>query len=154
MDPGSCDRRGGATLLVMLSCMSRLRIALLCIVFFAVAALPAATSAGTISPLIKGEEVGYFGTGLMAHHLSVFVYSGSQPRRTRVRVCVKGVCKTAIGHAGRTAWYSASFTTRPLPMGAHVTFSATVSSRAKRATTKVTKPLLCMHNNGSTPQTS
>ena len=115
--------------------------------------VPAAGSARTVKPAIRGDEVGYFGTGLLAHRLSVFVYSSTQPRAgTRVTVCVKGVCKRARGHGGRVAWYSASFRTSPLPMGAPVTFSAVVSSPAGRAGTKVTKGLLCMHNNGSTPQ--
>ncbi len=105
--------------------------------------------------MIKGDEVGYFGNANVAHRLSVFVYSSSQPRAgTHVTVCVKGVCEKAQGHNASTAWYEASFKTSPLPMGAPVTFSVAISNRAGRAGTKVTKNLLCMHNSGSTPQTS
>ncbi len=104
--------------------------------------------------LIKGDEVGYFGSANVAHVLSVFVYSSAQPGPgTHVTVCVKGVCRTAVGHRARMAWYSASFKTSPLPMGAPVTYSVAVVNRGRRATTKVTKDLLCMHNSGSTPQT-
>jgi hypothetical protein len=112
-----------------------------------------ATAARTAKPAIKAIEVGYFGTGLVAHRIDVFVYSNVGPRAdTRVTVCVKGVCERARGHNGTLAWYQASFASAPLRMGAPVTFSATVSNSAGRSKTKVTQGLLCMHNNGSTPQ--
>jgi hypothetical protein len=122
------------------------------------AALPAATSAQPAKsgrPAIKGLEVGYFGTGLIAHTIDVFVYSRSQPSTgTQVTVCYKGVCKRARGHNASVAWYQASFSSPPLPMGAPVTFSAVASNSLGKAKTRVTQGLLCMHNNGSTPQTS
>lgn len=117
-------------------------------------ALPAATSARTGKPAIKAVEVGYFGSGLVAHRIDVFVYSNVGPRAgTRVTVCVKGVCERATGHSGALAWYQASFASAPLRMGAPVTFSATASNSAGKTNTRVTQGLLCMHNNGSTPQT-
>jgi hypothetical protein len=113
-----------------------------------------ATTARTAKPAIKAVEVGYFGSSLIAHRIDVFVYSNLGPRAgTRVTVCVKGVCERALGHSGKLAWYSASFKSQPLKMGALVTFSAVASNSAGQTKTKVTQGLLCMHNNGSTPQT-
>jgi hypothetical protein len=118
------------------------------------AGLPAATAAQASKPLIKGAEVGYYGGAAVTHQLSVYVYSNLGPRAgNRVTVCVRGVCERARGHNARLAWYSASFTTRGLRMGDPVRFTVIASTTAGSARVTVTKPLLCMHNNGSTPQT-
>jgi hypothetical protein len=106
-----------------------------------------------VKPVIKGEEVGYFGSALVAHRIWVFVYSNLGPSAgNKVIVCVKGKCEKARGHRASTAWYAASFKTPGLHMGDPVTFTVLASSSAGRAKVKVTKGLLCMHNNGSTPQ--
>lgn len=124
------------------------------------AVLPTATSARTgkartAKPSIKGEEVGYFGNATVTSHVSVFVYSATQPRNgTHVTVCVQGRCRRAQGHKAKVAWYSASFPHTPLRMGDPVTFSVAITNSAGRARTTVTQDLLCMHNDGSTPQTS
>jgi hypothetical protein len=113
------------------------------------------TTAGARSekPLIKTEEVGYFGSAAVAHQVSVFVYSNLGPRAgNHVTVCLGGTCKAAKGHNARLAWYSASFSTRGLHMGDPVKFSATARDAAGQSRVSVTKPLLCMHNDGSTPQ--
>jgi hypothetical protein len=114
-----------------------------------------AASARARKPAIKAIEVGYFGSGLVAHQIDVFVYSNLGPRAgTHVKVCVNRVCKRASGHSSATlAWYRASFASQPLRMGAPVTFTATASNAAGHTRTTVTKGLLCMHNDGSTPQT-
>lgn len=105
-------------------------------------------------PAIKTEEVGYFGNGVVAHQVSVFVYSNLGPSAgNRVTVCLAGKCEAARGHNGKLAWYSASFKTDPLHMGDSVRFTAIASDAAGHARVTVTKGLLCMHNNGSTPQT-
>jgi hypothetical protein len=114
------------------------------------------TTAGARSnkPVIKTEEVGYFGSATVTHQVSVFVYSNLGPRAgTHVTVCLGGTCKAAKGHNARLAWYSASFSTRGLHMGDSVKFSATAKNSAGQSKVSVTKPLLCMHNDGSTPQT-
>lgn len=113
------------------------------------------TTAGARSdkPLIKTEEVGYFGGAKVTHQVSVFVYSNVGPSAgTRVTVCLGGTCKAAKGHNARLAWYSASFSTRGLHMGDAVKFTATAKDPAGESKVSVTKPLLCMHNDGSTPQ--
>jgi hypothetical protein len=114
------------------------------------------TTAGARSdkPLIKTEEVGYYGGAKVTHQVSVFVYSTLGPRAgTRITVCLGGTCKTAKGHNASLAWYSASFSTRGLHMGDRVEFTATAKNSAGQSKVSVTKPLLCMHNDGSTPQT-
>jgi hypothetical protein len=119
---------------------------------FVAAALPAITSAHTAKPAIQSVRVGYFGTADIAHRLNVFVYSTSQPRAgTRVTVCLRGVCKRAVGHNAKLAWYSASFKTAPMWMGDPVMFTAVASNSAGQAKATVTKGLQCMHNNGSVP---
>lgn len=115
--------------------------------------LPAASTAHTSRPMIKGEEVGYFGSATVTRTMSVFVYSSLGPRAgNRVTVCVGGTCKRARGHDARLDWYSATFSTRGLEMGQSIRFSVRASTAAGSAQVTVTKPLLCMHNNGSTPQ--
>lgn len=117
------------------------------------AVVPAITSARSVKPVIKGVEVGYFGSAVVTHQVSVFVYSNLGPRAgTHVTVCLRGVCKRAHGHNARTAWYSASFHTSGLRMGDRVTFTATAADSAGQTKVTATKNLLCMHNNGSTPQ--
>jgi hypothetical protein len=113
-----------------------------------------AASALTVRPLIKGEEVGYFGGAIVTRTVDVFVYSNLGPSAgNHVTVCLGGRCERAHGHNTSTAWYSARFATRGLRMGDPVTFSVVASSSTGRASVKVTRSLLCMHNNGSTPQT-
>lgn len=110
-------------------------------------------AAGVSKPLIKGEEVGYFGGATVTHQVDVFVYSNLGPRAgNRVTVCLYGKCEAARGHNASTAWYSAAFTTRGLRMGDPVKFSVVASNSAGRSSASVTRMLLCMHNNGSTPQ--
>ncbi len=105
-------------------------------------------------PAIKTEEVGYFGNANVAHEVSVFVYSNLGPSAgNHVTVCLGGKCEAAHGHNAKLAWYSASFKTAPLAMGAPVGFTAIATDAAGRARVTVTKGLLCMHNSGSTPQT-
>jgi len=134
--------------------MTRLRNTLVLAAFGLAAALPAVASAHSSKPVIKGVEVGYFGSATVTHSLSVFVYSNLGPSAgNRVTVCVRGVCKAARGHNARLDWYSASFSTRGLRMGQDVRFTAVASTAAGRDRVTVVKPLLCMHNNGSTPQT-
>jgi hypothetical protein len=117
----------------------------------ATAALPAAASART--PLIKGDEVGYFGGATVTHTVDVFVYSDLGPAAgNRVTVCLAGRCVRARGHNARLAWYSASFRTRGYRMGDRVTFTVMASDGSRQARVLVTHDLLCMHNNGSTPQ--
>jgi hypothetical protein len=120
--------------------------------------MPAALAAspgrpGVKKPMIKGEEVGYFGGATVTRRIWVFVYSNVGPRAgDQVTVCVKGTCERARGHNASTAWYSAPFRTSGLRMGDRVTFSVVATTSAGRAHVKVTKGLLCMHNDGSTPQ--
>ncbi len=116
------------------------------------AAIPAAASAQT--PLIKASEVGYFGGATVTHTVDVFVYSDLGPANgNRVTVCLAGTCQRAHGHNGRLAWYSAEFRTRGYRMGDRVTFTVKASDGARQTSVQVTHDLLCMHNNGSTPQT-
>ena len=110
-------------------------------------------SARVSKPLIKGEEVGYFGSALVARQIDVFVYSNLSPRvGARVTVCVNGRCERAFGHRRPAPWYSASFSTAGLRMGNAVRFTVMESDAARQAKVTVTRPLLCMHNDGSTPQ--
>ena len=116
------------------------------------AALPAAALAGS-APLIKSSEVGYFGGATVTHTVDVFVYSRLGPAAgNRVTVCLGGQCERARGHNARLAWYSAQFRTRGYRMGDLVTFTVMASDGARQARVQVTHDLLCMHNNGSTPQ--
>lgn len=134
--------------------MMRLKNTIVLAAFVAAVALPAATSAHVSKPVIKGAEVGYFGGATVTHRMSVFVYSNLGPRQgNHVTVCVHGTCKAARGHNARLDWYSASFDTRGLRMGQSVSFMVLASTGAGSTRTTVTKPLLCMHNDGSTPQT-
>jgi hypothetical protein len=125
----------------------------------AAAAVPLVAAGSTSSkqkqaPAIKTEEIGYFGNGVVAHQVSVFVYSNLGPSAgNHVTVCLAGKCEAARGHNAKLAWYSASFKTAPLHMGDSVRFTAIASDAAGRARVTVTKGLLCMHNSGSTPQT-
>ncbi|HYB29190.1 MAG TPA: hypothetical protein VEF89_21435 [Solirubrobacteraceae bacterium] len=119
----------------------------------AAAPLAGTAAAGVSKPVIRTEEVGYFGSATVTNQVSVFVYSNLGPRAgNHVTVCLGGKCEAARGHNARLAWYSASFTTRALRMGNPVRFTATASDAAGHSTVHVTKPLLCMHNNGSSPQ--
>lgn len=122
-------------------------------------AVPLATaSAGPAKPTrpkIKTEEAGYFGNALVTRQLTVFVYSNLGPRAgNHVMVCLKGgKCEKAHGHNAGLAWYSAAFTTHSMRMDDPVTFTAIASDKSGQTKVTVTKPLLCMHNDGSTPQT-
>jgi hypothetical protein len=103
--------------------------------------------------MIKGAEVGYFGSATVTRTFSVFVYSNMGPRAgNRVTVCVGGVCKHARGHDARLAWYSATFASAGLRMGDMVRYSATATDAAGATSRAFRSDLLCMHNNGSTPQ--
>ncbi|MBV9803355.1 MAG: hypothetical protein JO130_09205, partial [Solirubrobacterales bacterium] len=120
------------------------------------AVLPLASAGAHASrPVIKTEEVGYFGSAKVTREVSVFVYSNLGPRAgNHITVCLGGKCQAAVGHNGHLAWYSVSFTTRSLHMGDPVKFTATAKDSAGQSKVSVTEPLLCMHNNGSTPQRS
>jgi hypothetical protein len=136
------------------SIVMRKRIWLILLAVLSVGALPAATAASVSKPVIKGEEVGFFGGATVTHRIDVFVYSSLGPSAgNQVTVCVAGHCQKAHGHDARTAWYHATFRTRGLRMGEKVSFAVVASDSAGRASVKVTKDLLCMHNDGSTPQT-
>jgi len=128
----------------------------LLIAFAALAAtttLPAA-AVGRSNSLIKGEEVGYFGGATVTHTVDVFVYSDLGPAAgNHVTVCLAGRCQPARGHSASLAWYSASFRTRGYRMGDRVTFTVRASDGPRHVRVQVTHGLLCMHNNGSTPQT-
>jgi hypothetical protein len=117
--------------------------------------MPAAVLAHSSGkPMIKGAEVGYFGGATVTHTLSVFVYSNVGPKAgNRVTVCVSGVCKRARGHNAHVAWYSATFSTPGLRMGESVRYTATASDTAGQNSRTFNGGLLCIHNNGSTPQT-
>lgn len=116
------------------------------------AVVPSA-SARVSKPVINGEEVGYFGSATVTRQIDVFVYSNMSPRTGgHVTVCVSGKCERALGHRDPAPWYSASFSTRGLRMWDSVRFTVVESNAAGQAKVTVTRPLLCMHNNGSTPQ--
>jgi hypothetical protein len=118
------------------------------------AALPAATSAAAAKPVIKDSEVGYFGSATITNHIVVFVYTNLGPRAgDKVTVCLDGRCERARGHNAALNWYRAAFTTRGLRMGQAVHYTATASDAAGSSHVAATADLLCMHNNGSTPQT-
>ena len=118
-------------------------------------AIPAASAATTHKPVIKGTEAGYFGSATVTHRISVFVYLTKGPRAgNRVTVCLGHVCKRAHGHNAKLAWYSASFKVRHgYRMWDPVRVTVTASNAAGSTRTTVSDSLLCMHNNGSTPQT-
>ncbi len=104
-------------------------------------------------PKIKAEEAGYFGNALTTHTVSVFIYSNLGPRAgVHVTVCLRGnTCKPAEGHNAKLAWYRADFKTPLMSMSNRVTFTAYASDAAGRTRVTATKPVLCIHNNGSTP---
>ncbi len=105
-------------------------------------------------PKIKAEEAGYFGSGLTTRTVSVFVYTNRGPRAgVHVTVCMKGnTCKKARGHNGKLAWYRADFNTPQMTMSSRVTFTATAKDAAGQSRVTATKPVLCIHNDGSTPE--
>ena len=112
------------------------------------------SAARAATPVSRGAEIGYVGSATVTYKMSVFVYSNLGPGAgNRVTVCVRGTCKQARGHNAGLSWYSASFSTRGLRMGDPVRFTVKASTPAGTSQVTVTKPLLCMHNNGSTPQT-
>ncbi len=133
--------------------MLRSKISLVVVMLTLTVVGPAAASAAGPSALLKGEEVGYFGGATVTRTVSVFVYSRMGPTAgNRVTVCLQGTCKLAQGHNARLAWYSVSFRTRALRMGDAVRFSVIAKAGARQSRLSVTRDLLCMHNNGSTPQ--
>ena len=133
--------------------MMRLKNTLVLAAMVAAVALPSATSAHATRPLIKDTEVGYFGGATVTYGLSVFVYSNAGPKAgNHVIVCVRGTCKAAVGHNARLDWYSASFSTPGLRMGDTVRYTVVASDAGGTSRATVAKQLLCMHNNGSTPQ--
>lgn len=131
---------------------------------FLVAALAAGAAFGPLTatgsaqqrakPRIRATEAGYFGSATVTRRLSVFVYSNLGPADgNRVTVCLDGVCKRARGHNAHLAWYSVSFRlSHGLRMGDRVHFTATASDAAGSTHVRAADPLLCMHNDGSTPQ--
>jgi hypothetical protein len=126
----------------------------LCAAALVVVAPAAVLAHSSRKPVIKGAEVGYFGGATVTHAFSVFVYSNLGPKDgNRVMVCVSGVCKRARGHDAHLAWYSATFSTAGLRMGDSVRYTATASDTAGKTSRTFDGGLLCMHNNGSTPQT-
>ena len=126
----------------------------LCVTALAVLVPAAVLAHSSRRPVIKGAEVGYFGGATVTRTFSVFVYSNLGPKDgNRVTVCVSGVCKRARGHDARVAWYSATFSTPGLRMGDSVRYTATASDTAGHTSRTFNGGLLCMHNNGSTPQT-
>jgi hypothetical protein len=119
------------------------------------ASASARTSKAVKKPVIQTEEVGYFGNALTTNQVSVFAYSNLSPKQgNHVTICVNGVCEKAQGHNAHLAWYTASFATPTLHMWDPVAFTVTMSDSAGHSKVTVTKGLLCLHNNGSTPQTS
>jgi hypothetical protein len=106
-------------------------------------------------PKIKATEAGYFGSALTTRSVSVFVYTNLGPRAgVHVTVCMRGnTCKKAVGHNAKLAWYRADFNTPQKTMSDTVTFTAYASDRAGRIKVTATKPVLCIKNDGSTPQT-
>lgn len=133
--------------------MLRRRLILTLSALMLLAAGSGATAAATTRPLIKGEEVGYFGGATVTHTLSVFVYSDLGPAAgNRITVCLEGRCARARGHNARLAWYGVSFTTRGLRMGDRVAFTVLAADGARQSRLQVSRELLCMHNDGSTPQ--
>ncbi len=114
--------------------------------------VPGAFAAGS-KPLFKGAEAGFFGGGMYTHTVDVFVYSDLGPAAgNHVTVCLAGHCVKAHGHNARLNWYSASFPTRRYAMGEPVTFTVTASDGSRQTSVRMTRGVLCMHNNGSTPQ--
>ena len=87
--------------------------------------------------------------------MSVIVYTSLGPSSgNKVSVCLRGnTCKKAVGHDAKLAWYRADFNTPTLTMSDSVTFTAYASDAAGRTKVKVTKPVLCIKDDGSTPQT-
>lgn len=132
--------------------MLRTRLLIAFTALAATAMLPAAAGARSDS-LIKGEEVGYFGGATVTHTVDIFVYSSLGPAAgNHVTVCLAGRCERARGHNASLAWYSASFRTRGYRMGNQIIFTVTASDGPRHVRVQVTQGLLCMHNNGSTPQ--
>jgi hypothetical protein len=139
--------------LPMHGCMLGTRLLIAFAVLAATAALPAGAATRSDS-LITAEEVGYFGGATVTHTVDVFVYSNFGPAAgNRVTVCLAGRCEPARGHNAGLAWYSASFRTRGYRMGDQVTFTVMASDGPRHLRVRVTHGLLCMHSNGSTPQT-
>jgi F0F1-type ATP synthase beta subunit len=133
--------------------MLRTRLLIPFVAFVVAAALPTAAAA-RYTPLVKGAEVGYFGGATVTNTVDVFVYSKLGPAAgNRVTVCLAGRCESARGHNASLAWYSASFRTRAYRMGDQVTFTVMATDGTRHARVRITHSLLCMHNNGSTPQT-
>jgi hypothetical protein len=105
-------------------------------------------------PKIKNSEAGYFGSALTTRTVSVVVYTNMGPRAgVHVTVCLRGnTCKKAVGHNAKLDWYRADFNTPQMTMSDHVTFTAYASDAAGRTKVTATKPVLCIKNDGSTPQ--
>jgi hypothetical protein len=134
--------------------MLRRQLFLIATVGVLLVAIPAATSARATRPRINYNEVGYFGNANVAHEISVFVYSHQGPGVDHVTVCYRGHCEAAVGHNASLSWYQASFSSPPLRMGHPVTYTIIARNSAGKTRRTVTKGLLCMHNDGSTPQKS
>jgi hypothetical protein len=138
-------RRSGAALLVP---------AILALIIAPLAFASTRTTKHRAKPKIKTEEAGYFGSGLTTRTVSVFVYTNLGPRAgVHVTVCMKGnTCKKAAGHNAKLAWWRADFNTPQKTMSDTVTFTAYATNAAGRTKVTATKPVLCIKNDGSTPQ--
>lgn len=140
--------------------VARAGVTLLGLSVLVLAAVPVAAASShhaAPKPKIKTEEVGYFGSGLSTRQVIVIVYAVGPRARDQVTICLKdGRCKTARGHHAPAhstlAWYTATFSTGLKTMQDRVTFTATATDAAGRARVTATKPVLCIKNDGSTPQ--
>ncbi len=104
--------------------------------------------------MVGASKSANWAPGVVAHQVGVFVYSNLGPSAGNHVTCAfAGKCEPTHGHNAKLAWYSASFKTAPLHMGDPVRFTVSASDAARLARVTVTNGLLCMHNNGSRPQT-
>lgn len=134
--------------------MLRHRLSIFILALLCLAAGPAVATATQSPALIKGEEVGYFGGATVTHTVAVFVYSKLGPAAgNHITVCLEGTCERARGHNARLAWYGATFRTRGHHMGDPLKLTVLASDGTAQARIQVSRQLLCMHNDGSTPQT-
>ena len=75
----------------MASMRPKFRLALIGAVVLS-AAIPTTAAARSAKPVIKGAEVGYFGSAVVTHQMSVFVYLSEGPSAgNRVTVCLVGL---------------------------------------------------------------
>lgn len=138
---------------VSLTALAGQSVSVLLLAALAAAMTPSAVAARAAKPSIRGVEVGYFGGATVTRRVSVFVYPNLGPSAgDEVTVCLEGRCEQARGHARPAPWYAAAFRTRGLRMGDPIKFAVIASDAAGHTKLAVTRDLLCMHNDGSTPQ--